>query len=116
LAARFVRDEEAAGSNPATPTTKPQVIPHEAACDLRLPLSRCPILGAKPESASSSGISPAAVELAVPLDDRAVAGGMALGRLVVAGSVPHPAAVDLAGPVTGLPRRRSECSRAAMRR
>jgi hypothetical protein len=35
LAARFVRDEEAAGSNPATPTTKPQVTRYPVTCGLR---------------------------------------------------------------------------------
>ncbi len=32
MAARFVRDEEAAGSNPATPTEKRQVTRHLVAC------------------------------------------------------------------------------------
>jgi hypothetical protein len=32
--ARWLRDEEAAGSNPATPTTKPQVMRHRVTCDL----------------------------------------------------------------------------------
>ena len=35
MAARFVRDEEAAGSNPATPTEKRQVTRHLVACLLR---------------------------------------------------------------------------------
>ena len=47
LAARFVRDEEAAGSNPATPTRKPQVTGCLVLCGLRSRLSRCPILGVK---------------------------------------------------------------------
>jgi hypothetical protein len=34
LAARFVRDEEAAGSNPATPTGKRQVTRNLVACRL----------------------------------------------------------------------------------
>ena len=34
MAARFVRDEEAAGSNPATPTGKRQVTEHNVTCCL----------------------------------------------------------------------------------
>jgi hypothetical protein len=43
--ARWLRDEEAAGSNPATPTE--ETAGHSASCDLRFAfrLSRCPILG-----------------------------------------------------------------------
>jgi hypothetical protein len=39
LAARFVRDEEAAGSNPATPTGKRQVTEHIATCRLHYTFS-----------------------------------------------------------------------------
>ena len=47
MAARFVRDEEAAGSNPATPTR--ETAGHPTFDDLRFVffLSQCPILGAK---------------------------------------------------------------------
>ena len=41
---------------------KTQVTGYEVACVPCFLLSRCPILGAKPESPSSSGISPAAAE------------------------------------------------------
>jgi hypothetical protein len=34
----WLRDEEAAGSNPATPTLKPQVTHHKAACGSFSPL------------------------------------------------------------------------------
>jgi len=36
--ATWLRDEEAAGSNPATPTLKPQVTHHKAACGSFSPL------------------------------------------------------------------------------
>ena len=50
-----VRDEEAAGSNPATPTKKPQVTCYEVACCSCVLLSRCPILGAKTRIAELFG-------------------------------------------------------------
>ena len=55
MAARFVRDEEAAGSNPATPTL--ETAGHKAYGDLRLAfhLFRCPILGAKTRIAELFG-------------------------------------------------------------
>ena len=44
---RRVRDEEAAGSNPATPTGKRQVTRHLVACRLYYAFPGCPILGAR---------------------------------------------------------------------
>ena len=63
MAARFVRDEEAAGSNPATPTGKRQVTEHIVTCCLcyAFPVSDFGSpLGANTDmagSASASGLS-----------------------------------------------------------
>jgi hypothetical protein len=66
------RDEEAAGSNPATPTRKHQVTRYR--CPLgTLRLSRCPILGARREPILYEGLIPFA-RSTVPAQVRACLG------------------------------------------